>query len=330
MLLRAGVIGIGVMGRHHSRVLANLDGVDFIGVYDPAPSVGTSIEGKPIYPNLDEFMSLRPDYCVIAAPTTYHLELGATMAEHGIHALIEKPVASDSKAAAKLVKLFKDANLIGGVGHIERFNPALQSMRSRIEGGQLGEIYQVTTRRQGPFPGRIADVGVVKDLATHDLDLTAWVTQQEYVSINSRTTHRSGRPHEDMVLAIGTLSNGAITNHIVNWLSPMKERTTVVTGEFGSLVADTLSADLTFYANGTTTVTWDEVSTFRGVTEGDVTRYAIEKREPLRTEHEGFRRAILTGDTSGIVTLSEGLRVLETAEKIVHDGLAHRIDQSSV
>lgn len=325
MTLRAGVIGIGVMGRHHSRVLAGLDGVEFVGVFDPALNVPDSIEGKPVISDLDKFLALKPDYCVIAAPTIYHLDLGTTLAEHGIHALIEKPVASDSQAATELVKLFNDAKLIGGVGHIERFNPALQSMRARIEAGQLGEIYQVATRRQGPFPGRIADVGVVKDLATHDIDLTAWVTQQRYVSVNARTTHKSGRPHEDMVIAVGTLSSGTITNHIVNWLSPMKERTTVVTGELGALVADTLSADLTFYANGTTNVTWEEVSAFRGVTEGDVTRYAFEKREPLKTEHEGFRRAVLTGDTSGIVTLAEGLRVVETAEKIVADGLTHRL-----
>lgn len=327
MTLRAGVIGLGVMGRHHSRVLAGLDGVDFVGVFDPAPNVPNSVEGKPVYSVLDEFINLKLDYCVIAAPTVYHLELGSKMAEAGIHSLIEKPVASDSQAATTLVKLFDDANLIGGVGHIERFNPALQSMRQRIEDGQLGEIYQIATRRQGPFPGRIADVGVVKDLGTHDIDLTSWVSQQTYVSINARTTHKSGRPHEDMVVAVGTLSNGTIANHVVNWLSPIKERTTVAIGEFGALVADTLTADLTFYANGTTSVAWEGVSSFRGVTEGDVTRYALEKREPLKTEHEAFRDAVISRDTSKIVTLAEGLKVVETAEKIVADGLNHRLDK---
>lgn len=325
MPLRAGVIGIGVMGRHHSRILSELEGVEFVGVFDPAQNVPSTIEGKPVLSDLEDFLALNPDYCVIAAPTVYHLELGKVLAEQGIHALIEKPVASDSQSASQLVQLFQDADLIGGVGHIERFNPALQSMRERIAGGQLGEIFQVATRRQGPFPGRIADVGVVKDLATHDIDLTAWVTQQQFVSVNARTTHKSGRPHEDMVLAIGTLSSGTITSHIVNWLSPIKERTTIVTGEFGAFVADTLTADLTFYENGKTSEAWEGVSSFRGVTEGDVIRYALEKKEPLRTEHEGFLHAVLTGDTSRIVTLSEGLRVVETAEKLVADGLNHKI-----
>lgn len=325
-MLRAGVLGLGVMGRHHSRVLDSLDGVEFVGVYDPGDAVPSTIQGKDVTKELDRFLDMGLDYAVVAAPTIYHLDLGRALAERGIHALIEKPVASDSASARELRAIFDEAGLVGGVGHIERFNPALQSMRKRIEDGLLGDIYQIVTRRQGPFPGRIADVGVVKDLATHDIDLTAWVSQQTYLTVNARTTHRSGRQHEDMVVAVGTLSNGTITSHTVNWLSPFKERTTVVTGENGALVADTLTADLTYYANGTTGLAWDGVSSFRGVTEGDVTRFALDKREPLRTEAEAFRDAVLSGDTSGIVTLAEGTEVVVTAEKFVLDGQNHQLN----
>ena len=326
MTLRAGVVGLGVMGRHHSRVLNELDGVDFVGVYDPAPTVPDQIQGAAVVRELDTFLDLGLDYCVVAAPTIYHLELGRALADRGIHALIEKPVASDTASAIELRDLFSSAGLVGGVGRIERYNPALQSMRARIADGLLGDIYQIVTRRQGPFPGRIADVGVVKDLATHDIDLTAWVSQQQYISINARTAHRSGRDHEDMVLAIGTLSGGTIASHTVNWLSPFKERTTVVTGEKGALVADTLSADLTHFQNGVIENSWDRVSTFRGVSEGDMTRFALDRREPLLAEHEAFRHAVLTGDTSGIVTLAEGTDVVAIAEKFVADGLDHKLN----
>jgi UDP-N-acetylglucosamine 3-dehydrogenase len=325
MALRAGVLGLGVMGRHHSRVLNALDGVDFVGVYDPADSVGPEIEGKPVLKNLDEFLDLGFDYCVVAAPTIYHLDIGTALAERGIHALIEKPVASTTVAATELRELFAAAGLIGGVGHIERFNPALQSARQRIEDGLIGDIYQIATRRQGPFPGRIADVGVIKDLASHDIDLTAWVSQQEYVSVNARTAHRSGRDHEDMVVAIGTLSKGTIATHTVNWLTPFKERTTIITGEKGALIADTLTADLTHYQNGVTRSTWDRVSSFRGVSEGDITRFALTKKEPLLAEHEAFRDAVLTGDTSKIVTLAEGTNVVMIAEKMALDGLTYKL-----
>lgn len=329
MVLRAGVVGLGVMGRHHSRVLASLDGVEFVGVHDPADNVPNHIEGKPVTRDFETFLNMGLDYCVVAAPTMYHLDLGRALAVRGVHALIEKPVASDTASAMELKDLFAKAGLVGGVGHIERFNPALQSMRKRLEEGMLGEIYQIATRRQGPFPGRIADVGVIKDLATHDIDLTAWVSQQSYVSVNARTAHRSGRQHEDMVVAVGTLSNGTIATHTVNWLSPFKERTTVVTGELGALVADTLTADLTYYQNGLVQSSWDRVSSFRGVSEGDVTRFALERKEPLLAEHEAFRDAVLTGDTSGIVTLTEGAEVVMTAERLVNDGLSHKLTRES-
>jgi predicted dehydrogenase len=174
-------------------------------------------------------------------------------------------------------------------------------------------VYQVATRRQGPFPSRIADVGVAKDLASHDIDLTAWVAQSEYVDVFAQTAFRSGRAHEDMIAITGRLASGVIVNHLVNWLSPMKERVTVVTGEKGAFVADTATGDLTFYANGTIPLEWESVSSFRGVSEGDVTRYAFAKREPLKVEHEAFRDAVL-GKPSDVVTMEQGQRTLEVVE----------------
>lgn len=325
MTLRTGVIGLGVMGRHHSRVLNNLSGVDFLGVYDPSDTVAPTIEGKPVTRELEEFLDLGFDYCVVSAPTIHHLEIGRALAERGIHALIEKPVASTSVAALELDELFKGAGLIGGVGHIERYNPALQSARTRIEDGLIGDIYQIATRRQGPFPGRIADVGVIKDLASHDIDLTAWVTQQHYVSVNARTTHRSGRDHEDMVIAVGTLSKGTIVSHTVNWLTPFKERTTIITGEKGVLVVDTLTADLTHYQNGVIESPWEQLSSFRGVTEGDITKFALVRKEPLLAEHEAFRDSVLSGTPTGIVTLAEGAKVVKIAEDLESDGLHNKL-----
>ena len=324
MTLRAGVLGLGVMGSNHARVLAGLDGVEFVGVYDPAPTTPARFHDKPVIHDLDDFLALGVDYVVVAAPTIYHLEMGQRLADAGIHALIEKPVASTAKDAATLRDLFASKGLVGGVGHIERYNPALQAARKRIEDGFLGEIYQIATRRQGPFPGRIADVGVIKDLASHDIDLTAWVAQQEYVSVNARTTHRSGRPHEDMVVAVGTLSGGTITSHTVNWLTPFKERMTIITGEKGVLVADTLTADLTYYENARIQVAWDP-GEFRGVSEGDWTRFALDRKEPLLAEHEAFRDSVLAGVATGIVTLAEGTRVVEIAEKMVADGHDRRL-----
>jgi predicted dehydrogenase len=316
-MLRAGLVGLGVMGRHHMRLLSQLEGVEFVGVHDPALSGQGSVNGNPVFDDLEDLIKAGLDYCVVAAPTAFHLDLGLALAAAGINCLIEKPVAPTHTEATQLVDAFDKAGLVGGVGHIERFNPALQAMRRKIEEGLLGEIYQISTRRQGPFPARIADVGVVKDLATHDIDLTAWVAQSSYRDVSARTTHKSGRAHEDMVVAVGTLENGTIVNHVVNWLSPFKERNTTVIGDKGSLVADTLTADLTFYENGTVRGQWDSVQAFRGVAEGDVTRFALSKIEPLLTEHLAFRDAVATGEQSAIVTLRDGLAAVRIADEMI-------------
>ena len=125
---------------------------------------------------------------------------------------------------------------------------------------------------------------------------------------------KAGREYEDMVSATCQLSGNLMSNHLVNWLTPTKERLTLVTGEKGMFIADTLTADLTFYANGQIQTTWDDIAQFRGVSEGDVTRFAIAKPEPLRTEHENFRDAVL-GQASDIVTLEQAPRWCGSARR---------------
>ena len=329
MTLRVGLLGLGMMGRHHARVLGNLDGVDLVAVADPGGDVHDAAGGRTVLGSVDELIAVGLDYCVVAVPTAFHLDVGLALASAGVHALIEKPIASDIGSARKLAETFSAAGLVGAVGHIERYNPALQSARARLEHGDLGEVYQISTRRQGPFPGRIADVGVIMDLATHDIDLTAWVARSPFRSVAAQTAHRSGRPHEDLVAATGELADGTVTNHLVNWLSPLKERVTVVTGERGAFVADTLTADLTYYANGSVPTTWSDLQQFRGVSEGDVVRYAISKPEPLRVEHENFRDAVL-GREADIVTMAQGLNTVLVAEAMVdsaRSGSTTRLEQ---
>lgn len=313
---RVGLVGLGMMGRHHARVLREVEDLEFVAVADAMGDPHNAAAGIPLLSSVDELIEAGIDMAVVAVPTGMHEEVGLALAEAGVHTLVEKPIAASMEEGRHLVEAFESRNLVGAVGHIERFNPALQSLRSRIANGDLGEIYQIATRRQGPFPARVADVGVVKDLATHDIDLTAWLAQSKYDTVFARTTTRSGRQYEDMVSATGQLQNGIVTNHIINWLSPYKERVTVVTGENGTFVANTLTMDLTFFENGKIPTSWGAVSAFRGVSEGNMTRIAIPKPEPLLTEHEVFRDAVSGFDTD-VVTMSEGLETLTTAEALL-------------
>ena len=320
--LRAGLIGVGHMGRHHARVLRSLPGVEFVGAVDTRDQIREQIPELTVFSEIDELLEHGIDMCVVATPTVTHEPIGLQLAEAGVPTLIEKPLAHDAKAAQAIADAFARHGVLGCVGHIERFNPALQDMRRRLAEGELGNLYQVVTRRQGPFPARIMDAGVILDLATHDIDLTAWVTGAAYRSVSARTAHRSGRPHEDLVSAVAELSGDAepaqyiVATHLVNWLSPFKERVTTVTGELGSFVADTVAADLTFYKNGQQLAQWDRVAAFRGVAEGDMIRFAIPKPEPLMTELGNFAAAVRGEPDAHVVTLDEGQVTVRIAEAL--------------
>ncbi|MCR2765126.1 Gfo/Idh/MocA family oxidoreductase [Microbacterium sp. zg.B48] len=313
MALRAGLLGIGMMGRHHARVLREVEGLELVAIADPGGDPHGVAAGLDVLPDVEALIASGVDIAVVAVPTRHHFAAAMALAEAGIHTLVEKPIAHSTEAGRLMAHAFSSRGLVGAVGHVERFNPALQELRRRLANGDVGEVYQIATRRQSTFPARIADVGVGMDLASHDIDLTAWVAQSEYKTVYAQTTFKSGREYEDMIALTGRLSNGVIVNHLINWLSPMKERVTVVTGDRGTYIADTATGDLTFHANGTIALEWDSVSSFRGVSEGDVTRFSFAKREPLRVEHEAFRDAVL-GLPSNVVTMEQGLHTLEVVE----------------
>lgn len=328
--LRVGLVGIGMMGRNHARVLRDIDGLTLAAVADPAGDRFGMAGDAAVVPTVTDMIAQGIDMAVVATPTAFHLAAGLELAASGVHTLIEKPLATDGAESLQLVEAFESAGLVNAVGHIERCNPALRALRTRLEAGELGEIYQVATRRQGPFPNRIADVGVVKDLATHDIDLTMWVIGSDYSRVSAFTQHRSGREHEDLISVTAQAANGTVVSHLVNWLSPLKERCTVVTGERGAFVADTLQSDLTFHENGTVKTEWEQVSTFRGVSEGNSIRYAIAKPEPLKVQHEAFRDAVL-GRESSVVTMREGMRTVAVADACLRAAREGRtIDVSEV
>jgi len=326
MTERFALVGAGVMGQNHARVLSGLAGIEFVAIVETQEVKQRLPESVVIVPSLGELANLGVTAAVVATPTVTHEPLSLELAGMGINALVEKPVAHSPAAAGRMASEFERLGLVGAVGHIERFNPAIRELRRRLALGEIGEVYQIATRRQGSFPHRIGDVGVAKDLATHDIDLTSWVLGSRYQHVYGQVAHKSGRSHEDMILATGRLESGILVNHVVNWLSPMKERVVTVTGDKGTFIADTVTGDLTLHENGAEVIEWESFANFRGVTEGDVTRFAFPKKEPLLAELEGFRDAVAHGG-SDYVTFAEGLQVLRVAEAIVESGVSgHRIE----
>src|SRR5205823_7428931 len=132
---------------------------------------------------LGELLGLGIDMCVVSVPTEEHCAVGLQLAEAGVHTLIEKPLATDSADGQRLLDAFGRAGVVACAGHVERYNPALLELRRRLAAGQAGTVFQVATRRQGPFPDRVGDVGTVKDLATHDHDVTSWITGSGFAAV---------------------------------------------------------------------------------------------------------------------------------------------------
>nr|WP_246851578.1 Gfo/Idh/MocA family oxidoreductase [Patulibacter sp. SYSU D01012] len=320
--MRGAVVGLGMMGRHHARLLQTAGVTTFAGAVDPEGDRHGAV-GDPalVFPTvhrlLDRPADERPEIAIVAVPTEEHLPAVLDLVAGGVHVLVEKPLAESPAVARELIAAVRAAGVHGAVGHVERCNPALRELRRRVLGGQLGQVFHVATERLGPFPARIRDVGVVKDLATHDLDLVGWLGGSGVTTLAAQTQHRMGRPHEDLVNVVGRLEDGTTFTTMVDWLSPTKVRQTRVLGERGMLVADTLTADLTFYANGEVTSEWDAARTLRGVSEGDVTRYALSRREPLLVELEAFCALVRGDEDPGAVTLDEGLAAVDLADAVL-------------
>ena len=324
--LRGAVIGLGMIGRHHARLLQSSERVTFAGAVDPGGDRYRAVHDRAlVLESVEELLARgRLDFAVVAVPTDLHLPVVEQLAAAGISMLIEKPLAASSEQARRIVEICDAANVLGAVGHVERFNPALQELRRRLLAGQVGRLFTTSTVRSGPFPARIQDVGVVKDLATHDIDLVSWLSDSAIATVAAQTQHLSGREHEDLVLALGALRSGAAFNIVVDWVSPTKVRRTRVLGERGLLEADTLTGDLYFYENGEVGVVWSAAQQFRGVSEGDVTRYALPREEPLRIEHDCFLDLLQGHPSAEVVTLEQGVQIVEAAEAVLESARSGR------
>jgi predicted dehydrogenase len=306
-----------MIGRHHARLLQASPRVAFAGAVDPGGDRFSAVRDDALlFADLDALLRAgRPDFAIVAVPTEEHVSTTSRLAAEGIHVLVEKPLAATAGEARVLIETCQAAGVHAAVGHVERFNPALLELRRRAHvDGQLGQIFLVATERIGPFPDRVRDVGVTMDLATHDLDLVRWLGGAPVQRLTAEVQHRMGRDHEDLLLATGRLENAISFNCVVDWLSPTKVRQTRVLGERGMLVADTLTADLTFYENGDVASEWADTQSQRGVSEGDATRYALARREPLLVELEAFCDLLCGDPDAPVVTLAEGLETVLVAE----------------
>ncbi len=333
--LRAGVVGLGMMGRNHVRVWDEvIGGVELTAVADPDPdalrraTTGRAARGYADAATMFAEESL--DLVSIVAPTSLHLPVTMAALDAGAHVLVEKPIASDRGPAEEMIAAAERAGRILTVGHIERFNPAIRELKARLAANELGRVFQIKATRLGPFPARIRDVGVVIDLAPHDLDVMRFLIGSEPVRLYAETEQRIHTDHEDLFNGIMKFANGVIGILDINWLTPTKRRSLTVTGERGMYVADYINQDLIYYGNPDAAHTWenrgaDGISTpISSVAEGEMTRRYIRKQEPLAVELAEFAAAVRDGGPPP-VSPRDALTALLLARKMVEAGLSGEV-----
>lgn len=297
--LRIGVIGAGVMGTNHGRVLAGLPGVTLVGIVDPLPEHrdrAVELIGCKTFATLDELLLAGVDAVTIAAPTHLHHEVALTCIGRGIHVLVEKPIASTVTEGREIVAAAKKAGVTLMVGHVERFNPAVAAIKQAIRDE---DILSIGITRVGPFPPRMSNVGVVIDLAVHDIDLIRWFTDSEITEVQPQLSSAIAE-REDIALLQFRTASGVLAHINTNWLTPFKARTVTVATRGKYVMGDLLTRQVT------------ECFGFKADGSYSMRHLPVGHDEPLRAELIAFVNAVSSNGTPA-VTGEEGVASLEIA-----------------
>ncbi|MEG1029136.1 MAG: Gfo/Idh/MocA family oxidoreductase [Brevundimonas sp.] len=287
------------MGRNHARVLSELRDVELTTVFDPDAVTAEGVAaayGATAVTTAQAFVAAGLDAAVIATPNRFHAELGVALLNAGVHVLVEKPIAATTADAQAMIDAAKANNRVLMVGHVERFNPAVDTVKRAIDGD---EIISIQITRVGPFPPRMGEVGVVIDLAVHDIDIIRHLTGSEVVEVQSLLGHTHAS-REDSALLQFRMANDVIAHITTNWVTPYKTRTLQVATKNRFIVADLITRQVTEY--------------FGQQPDGSYSTRMLNSwpAEPLKKEHEAFVHAIRTGETAA-VSGEDGLRNLEVA-----------------
>jgi predicted dehydrogenase len=301
-----GVFGTGALGRHHTRILAELPGAELVGVYDPREEAAREAAepyGARIFPSA-EALGGEIEAAVAAVPTVAHADVAGALLGRGVHVLVEKPIASSLAEADRLVEAAEAAGAVLAVGHVEFFNPAVQVLVAALEGSEAGVRF-VEVQRLAQFTPRSLDVDVILDLMIHDLQILHALDPSPLAEVRA-TGIDVLSPRIDIANARIELESGCAANVTASRVSAERVRKLRVFGRSRYFSLD--------YQD-------QEVKGFRLEDEGEERKIrpadlAVEKAEPLRRELEAFLAAC-RGEEARIVTGREGRRALATALAVV-------------
>ncbi len=302
--IRVGVIGVGTMGRHHARVYSQLKNVHLIGVCDLAEHSASSIAKEyntKAFTNCMDLFRENLDGVSIAVPTFLHRKVATEAINAGISLLIEKPIADTVKNAEKIVNKAAQKNVKLMVGHIERFNPSVCVLK---ESFGSTELISIDITRVGPLPGRINDVGVVTDLAVHDIDLVRYLTDSEFKKIHGLTSSNVSK-NEDTAIISFEMENGVLAHITTNWVTPFKVREINASTKHKFIRCWLMEQKVVEYSR------YNENNSYI------VKELTVSVAEPLKIELETFCKC-LRNNSAPPITGEDGLKAMEVVNTILH------------
>jgi predicted dehydrogenase len=307
------------MGRNHLRVLTSRDDVRLVAVADPVPAALESAAGVNAQHFAEPLAMLSEaelDALIIASPTTAHLPLALAAIERGICLLIEKPLAANIDEGLQILEAARTTGVPVAVGHVERFNPAVRELgRLLHEARWLSTVFAIASRRAGPFPARIRDVGVTVDLATHDVDMLSWIAGERPTRVYAELAQRIHASHEDLLFGLLSFPSGSVGQVDVNWLTPVKRRQLTVIGEEGMFELDYLTQRLTFTkARDVDAPTL--IAGYAPTFQGDTAVIRVDSAEPLAAEIDAFIDVARNGGRP-VVDVEDGLWAVAIAHALL-------------
>ncbi|MBI3379687.1 Gfo/Idh/MocA family oxidoreductase [Candidatus Gottesmanbacteria bacterium] len=313
-----GVIGVGTMGVHHARNFAEIDGVTLVAIADTDVKRGQEVAAKYQCLYYKDYRKLLQDKTLsavtIAVPTSLHFKIAKDCLNANKHVLVEKPITATSTQAKELIDEAKKRNLILGVGHVERFNPAVLELKKYLLRGEIGRIVSLLAKRVGLYPPSVLDTNVIVDLAIHDIDIFSFLLDQEPLNTFCLGGKAIGNKREDyaeILLSYKGSVHGLIQ---VNWITPVKIRQLSVTGTKGYIELDYINQKIKIY-HSHYTKSFDSFGEFL-VRFGtpDVIDINVTGEEPLKAQLTEFVDCIRKGRKFP-VDGNIGLNALITAEK---------------
>jgi UDP-N-acetylglucosamine 3-dehydrogenase len=296
--MKIALVGLGSMGRHHYNVINNIKSIELVAVVEQDESKAIDIT-VPVYCDIDDMLDdTLPDIVVVATPTSTHIDISKKVLTRGINLLVEKPIAKNAAEAKQMMILAERNDCKAVVGHVERYNPAIQTALPRL---REEKVIHCTITRMSSYPKRITDVGVKLDLGIHDIDLIRLITQSNIQTCKNLDSTNIG-DKEDSAAFMLKMFDGTIATITASWLTPFRERKFKIITEKSYYEIDLLDLSVNIY-----TITGDNGYMRESL--------KVKTGNALQNQLLAFVNYIKTGDYGTLCRLEDGLLALSYAEE---------------